>query len=89
MSCVGGWSAGNYLGAVGDVAKFTYDLYSPGSKVVNAASQGLMTNFTAPQGNHHHPHPSFKFYGMGTFSLDWAVGDAEAYGHVGDTYGYR
>merc|ERR1712232_904133 len=35
----------------------------------------------------------FKFYGMGTFSLDWSVGkvpwDAEAYGHVGDTYGYQ
>merc|ERR1712098_545256 len=30
-----------------------------------------------------------KFYGMGTFSLDWSIGDAEAYGHVGDTYGYQ
>ena len=25
---------------------------------------------------------------MGTFNLDWSVG-ADAYGHVGDTYGYQ
>eukprot|EP00658_Telonema_sp_P-2_P060322 TRINITY_DN49268_c0_g1_i3.p2 TRINITY_DN49268_c0_g1~~TRINITY_DN49268_c0_g1_i3.p2 ORF type:complete len:113 (-),score=23.15 TRINITY_DN49268_c0_g1_i3:174-512(-) len=35
----------------------------------------------------------FKFYGMGTFSLDWAVSTNQsnitAYGHVGDTYGYQ
>merc|ERR1712054_322846 len=44
-----------------------------------------MTNFTAPSSYGHH----FKFYGMGTFSLDWSAGDAIAYGHVGDTYGYQ
>ena len=32
---------------------------------------------------------SFKFYGMGTFNLAWSIGDADAYGHVGDTYGYQ
>ena len=32
---------------------------------------------------------AFKFYGMGTFNLDWSVGAPEAYGHVGDTYGYQ
>ena len=92
MSCVGGWTAGNYLGSVADVAKFSYDLYSPKSTsaVVSAASRAHMINFTAPQGSsHRHHHHAFKFYGMGTFSLDWAVGDAEAYGHVGDTYGYQ
>ena len=31
---------------------------------------------------------SFKFYGMGTFNLDWSIGE-DAYGHVGDTYGYQ
>ncbi len=32
----------------------------------------------------------FKFYGMGTFNLDWSIGGGkDAYGHVGDTYGYQ
>jgi len=31
----------------------------------------------------------FKFYGMGTFNLAWSVGESDAYGHVGDTYGYQ
>lgn len=85
VSCVGGWTAGNYLGSVGDVAKFTYDLYNPKRpSIVNQASLKHMTNFSAPQMSR------FKFYGMGTFSLDWAVGgEHEAYGHVGDTYGYQ
>ena len=30
-----------------------------------------------------------KFYGMGTFNLDWSIGSGAAYGHVGDTYGYQ
>lgn len=30
-----------------------------------------------------------KFYGMGTFNLAWSVGTSDAYGHVGDTYGYQ
>lgn len=84
LSCVGGWTAGNYIGTVKDVARFTFELYNkrrPG--IVSPYSQALMTNFSAPGMG------SFKFYGMGTFSLDWAVGDAEAYGHVGDTYGYQ
>ena len=36
-----------------------------------------------------HSDGGFKFYGMGTFSLDWSIGDGEGYGHVGDTYGYQ
>merc|ERR1719235_316235 len=44
-----------------------------------------MIDFTAPS-SWGRP---FKFYGMGTFSLDWSAGDAVAYGHVGDTYGYQ
>jgi len=86
VSCVGGWTAGNYVGPARDVARFAYELYNrERPRIVSAASQALLTNFTAPG-------PSggaFKFYGMGTFSLDWSVGDAEAYGHVGDTYGYQ
>jgi len=82
VSCAGGYTAGNYLGSVGDVAEYTYALYSRGGGIVSHESQQLMTNFTAP-------HNNFKFYGMGTFSLDWSVGDAVAYGHVGDTYGYQ
>ena len=32
----------------------------------------------------------FKFYGMGTFNLAWSIGGGkDAYGHVGDTYGYQ
>jgi CubicO group peptidase (beta-lactamase class C family) len=69
VSCVGGWTGGNYVGSVSDVARFTYDLYSLGGPVVSAASQALLTNFTAAGGG------GFKFYGMGTFSLDW-------YGHT-------
>uniref|UniRef100_A0A6U6KSB7 Beta-lactamase-related domain-containing protein n=1 Tax=Zooxanthella nutricula TaxID=1333877 RepID=A0A6U6KSB7_9DINO len=83
VSCVGGWTAGNYVGPVAEVASFTHALYNkqaPG--VVSAASQKLLTNFTGFPGMP-------KFYGMGTFSLDWSVGGAEAYGHVGDTYGYQ
>lgn len=45
-----------------------------------------MVNFTAPSRWAHH----FKFYGMGTFSLDWSIGGNQTgYGHVGDTYGYQ
>jgi len=90
VSCVGGWTAGNYVGAVTDVAKYTYELYNarqPG--IVSKASQALMIDFSAPGSGHHH----FKFYGIGTFSLDWSVSTARenvtAYGHVGDTYGYQ
>eukprot|EP00930_Biecheleria_cincta_P056433 TRINITY_DN42564_c0_g1_i1.p1 TRINITY_DN42564_c0_g1~~TRINITY_DN42564_c0_g1_i1.p1 ORF type:complete len:444 (-),score=52.62 TRINITY_DN42564_c0_g1_i1:39-1265(-) len=84
VSCLGGWTAGNYVGSVGDVARFTYELYSRSQPlIVSAASQALLTNFTAPGMG------GFKFYGMGTFNLAWSVGDADAYGHVGDTYGYQ
>jgi len=84
VSCVGGWTAGNYLGPVADVAAFTYELYRPSSLLLSAAAQAHLTNFSAPGKD-----PSHKFYGMGTFSLDWAIGTdgEEAYGHVGDTYG--
>lgn len=87
ISCVGGWTAGNFVGPVADVARFTYALYNKRTpQVVSASAQAIMTNFSAPS-----PFwmPKFKFYGAGTFSLDWSVGDAEAYGHVGDTYGYQ
>jgi CubicO group peptidase (beta-lactamase class C family) len=87
VSCLGGWTGGNYLGSVGDVARYTYDLYNTKRPlIVSETSQNLMTNFTAPHGSH----GAFKFYGMGTFSLDWSIGSNEtAYGHVGDTYGYQ
>ena len=26
---------------------------------------------------------------MGTFNLAWSISDGDAYGHVGDTYGYQ
>lgn len=88
VSCAGGWTAGNYVGSVADVARYTYDLYNkqrPG--IVSTSSQAVLTNFTAPRPPWS-PH-AFKFYGAGTFSLDWSIGDGEAYGHVGDTYGYQ
>ena len=60
-------------------------MHRPG--IVNSQSQSLMTDFSAPASHGHH----FKFYGMGTFSLDWTASTAQqnvtAYGHVGDTYG--
>eukprot|EP00439_Symbiodinium_sp_Y106_P039661 s233_g4.t2 len=84
VSCLGGWTAGDYVGSVADIARFTYDLYNTKDpKIVTAQSQAHLTNFTAPGMS------SFKFYGMGTFNLAWSIGDADAYGHVGDTYGYQ
>ena len=88
-SCTGGWTAGNLVAPVSDVARFTYDVYSPNSPqpILGPASRSLMTNFSAPGGSF------FKFYGMGTFNLGWVAGkDADgrpidAVGHVGDTYG--
>lgn len=86
ISCLGGWTAGNYVGSVTDVALFTYDLYNTKNPIiVSPKSQSYLINFTAPLIHGQ----QFKFYGMGTFNLDWSVGDAEAYGHVGDTYGYQ
>jgi len=86
VSCVGGWTAGNYLGSVDDVARFSYELWSTKKhNIVSADAQSHLVNFSAPSPWGH----SFKFYGMGTFSLDWSIGDGEAYGHVGDTYGYQ
>mmetsp|Transcript_55413 Transcript_55413/g.124547 ORF Transcript_55413/g.124547 Transcript_55413/m.124547 type:complete len:420 (-) Transcript_55413:34-1293(-) len=80
VSCLGGWTAGNYVGSVRDVAHFTYELYSQKSeRVISLASKQLLTNFTP-----------FNFYGVGTFNLAWSVGGGiDAYGHVGDTYGYQ
>ena len=87
VSCVGGWTAGNFIGPVGDVARFTHELYRPGSQLVSAAAQQQMRNFSAPGTSSGH------FYGMGTFDLDWSIGAVDgtgaAYGHVGDTYGYQ
>lgn len=86
VSCAGGWTAGNYIGSVADVASFTYDLYNTRDpRIVSAASQAHMINFTTSDPLNF----GRKFYGMGTFSLDWSIGDGEAYGHVGDTYGYQ
>jgi hypothetical protein len=90
VSCVGGWTGGNYVGAVGDVAQYTYALYKPESTIVSKARLANMLNFSAPRSHG-------KFYGMATFSLDWSVTDVtsdppvttEGYGHVGDTYGYQ
>jgi len=88
VSCVGGWTAGNYLGSVSDVAKFTRELY--GGEILSSASLKHMTNFSSPSDERRGVSGGFKFYGMGTFSLDWSIGgDNIAYGHVGDTYGYQ
>lgn len=86
VSCVGGWTAGNFVGPVADVARFTYELYNRRRpSIVPADMQAHLTDFAPPRW----PGRPFKFYGMGTFSLDWSIGDGEAYGHVGDTYGYQ
>jgi len=91
VSCVGGWTGGNFVGSVKDVARYTYDLYGkdPTAPIVSPRSLDHMLNFTAPSSHHH----SFKFYGMGTFSLDWTASteglNVTGYGHVGDTYGYQ
>ena len=46
VSCAGGWTGGNYVGAATDVARYTYEVYAPRGTVVGAASKKLMTNFT-------------------------------------------
>ena len=49
VSCLGGWTAGDYVGSVADIARFTYDLYNTQDpKIVTAQSQAHLTNFTAP-----------------------------------------
>ena len=84
LSCTGGWTAGNLLSSVDEVARFTRELYRPGGTIVSAAMQKHMVDFSAPGSQ------GFKFYGMGTFNLGWAIGDdLAAVGHVGDTYGYQ
>merc|ERR1712100_125282 len=89
VSCVGGWTAGNYLGSTADVARFTYELYNTkGSSILTAGSQAKLIDFDVAEGVSAGSRRR-KFYGMGTFSLDWSTGDAEGYGHVGDTYGYQ
>lgn len=85
LNCLGGWTAGNYVGSVSDLARFTYDLYTTRQpKILSSKSQALLHDF-GPGG--------FPFYGMGTFNLGWSIGGffggEEAYGHVGDTYGYQ
>ena len=80
VSCVGGWTAGNYVGPVRDLAVFTKALYGGGG-VVDATSLEVMTDWGDSR---------FAWYGAGTFKLDWSVGYATpAVGHVGDTYGYQ
>lgn len=86
VSCAGGWTAGNLVAPTADVARFAYELYS-NSGVVSANALAKMIDFGDGRS-------LFKFYGMGTFSLDWSVGPLRgggpiAYGHVGDTYGYQ
>ena len=108
VSCTGGWTGGNYVGPVSDVARYTYELYRvKGGTIVSAASQANMINWTVAEGSgeggQDQDHgkgkgkvqlgQAFKFYGMGTFNLDWSVTTAQqnitGYGHVGDTYGYQ
>eukprot|EP00037_Helgoeca_nana_P000560 m.22240 g.22240 ORF g.22240 m.22240 type:complete len:452 (-) comp10683_c0_seq2:2082-3437(-) len=100
VSCAGGWTAGNYVGSVADVARYTYELYSTANPgIVDRENMARMIDFTSPN-----PNSTFKFYGMGTFNLDWSIGapvgfpgfptprqnaSYTAYGHVGDTYGYQ
>jgi len=49
VSCLGGWTAGNYVGSAGDVAEYTYHLYSPnGVGLVSATARAMMTDFSSP-----------------------------------------
>lgn len=87
VSCLGGWTGGNYVGSVGDVAHYTYDLFSTvNPRIVSAATQPMMSNWSVAGSRYNN-----SFYGVNTFNLDWAIGngDVKAYGHVGDTYGYQ
>lgn len=80
VSCVGGWTAGNFVGPIRDVAVFTNALYGLGGVVSNKSLED-MTDFGDSR---------FKWYGAGTFDLSFSVGgDVPAVGHVGDTYGYQ
>ena len=84
VSCLGGWTAGNLVAPVDDVAAFTLELYRPGGSLISGERQKDMTNWAVQD-----PRQHFAFYGMGTFNLNWTVNNKAAYGHVGDTYGYQ
>ena len=84
VSCLGGWTAGNYVGPASDVARFTRELYRPGGTIISKARQAEMIDFSVASSR-----KSFAFYGMGTFNLNFTTGSKAAYGHVGDTYGYQ
>eukprot|EP00041_Stephanoeca_diplocostata_P029915 m.892545 g.892545 ORF g.892545 m.892545 type:complete len:407 (+) comp23656_c1_seq14:41-1261(+) len=53
VSCAGGWTAGNFLGSVGDVAQYTYDLYNVDNPMVRDCTCIFDRVFLT---SHEHPH---------------------------------
>jgi hypothetical protein len=52
------------------VRRYTYELYSTANpRIVDRENMARMIDFTSPN-----PNSTFKFYGMGTFNLDWSIG---------------
>lgn len=85
VSCLGGWTAGNAVGPVAEIATWTEAVFGGG--VVSKAMQEFMRNTTVPGGER----PGF--YGSSAFNLSLAAGlplpEGEAWGHLGSTYGYQ
>mmetsp|Transcript_3182 Transcript_3182/g.6258 ORF Transcript_3182/g.6258 Transcript_3182/m.6258 type:complete len:438 (+) Transcript_3182:19-1332(+) len=75
-----GWTASNIVGSVGDIAKFTFELYGAGSQLISPKVQKEMI-------------PEDGFYGLATMNFAGMTGPDKtgkdfAYGHLGATYGY-
>ena len=73
VSCLGGWTAGNYVADVRDIAIFTKALYNL-EGVVSNASRSVMTDWGSSK---------YGWYGAGTFNLAFSVGRRAGRGSCG------
>lgn len=85
VSCLGGWTAGNVLGPVSEIAAWTEAVY--GGSVLSPEMKKVMRDTSA---NHRQ---GDGFYGAAAFNLTKTTGlplpEGEAWGHLGSTYGYQ
>jgi CubicO group peptidase (beta-lactamase class C family) len=98
VSCLGGWTAGNVVSSVGDIAFWTHALYGgmPSLPVVSPSMQATMRNTSLSCDPISTPHCygiTHDGYGLSTFNLTRATGvplpEGESWGHLGSTYGYQ
>jgi len=91
MSCLGGWTCGNMVSPVQNVADFVYNLYGPPKAYVNQTTLDEMLNF-----NYLSVGDFPAWYGIGTMLLkyhwDNSTGSdiyhTDFVGHGGATYGF-